>query len=311
MDLETGSRVVALLGPTAVGKTACSLELARHFPIEIISADSRLFYRGMDIGTAKPSPEERCQVRHHLVDVSGPDDPWSLERFLQAARDAIRAVSSRGALPLVVGGTGQYVTALLEGWQPPPRPPDNSLREHLEAFARREGTDALFRRLEDIDPERAAELDPRNERRVIRALEIYELTGKPPSAFRSKTGSPYNTLRIGLTLPRAELYHRIDRRIDQMLADGWMEEVRRLLEQGPPDRSVFSAIGYSELAACLQNEISFEEAVTRIRRTTRVFVRRQANWFKLDDPSVHWLAAGPAAADQAAALIETWLSGAG
>jgi len=255
MGMIERPQVVALLGPTAVGKTSCSLRLARHFPFEIVSADSRLFYRGMDIGTAKPTPEELQQVPHHLINVSEWNDPWTLERYLDAARQVIDEITRRGGMVLLVGGTGQYMTALVEGWQPPPRPDDNSIRIELESFVQTHGADALYRMLQDIDPDRAAELDPRNVRRVIRAHEIYRLTGKPPSSFQKKSPPDYDVLRIGLTLPRSELYARIDSRIDQMLSDGWAEEVQALLDQGPPEGSVFSAIGYSELADYLQGRM--------------------------------------------------------
>jgi len=309
MDIEHENRVVALLGPTAVGKTDCSLKLAKRFPFEIVSADSRLFYRGMDIGTAKPTLRERSQVPHHLIDVSEPTDPWSLERYLKAAHKVIEEIHAKGALALLVGGTGQYLTALLEGWQPPPRPRDDSIRVSLEAFAEKEGAAALHQKLEQVDPERAAELDPRNIRRVIRALEIYETTGQPPSAFKKKIEPSYQILRIGLTMPREELYSRIDSRIDKMLADGWIEEVEALLRKGvPAEGSIFSAIGYSQLASCLQGECSLDEALVQIRRITRTFVRRQANWFKLNDPEIHWVNAGPQAAEEAALIIKRWMS---
>jgi tRNA dimethylallyltransferase len=309
MGMNEPARVVALLGPTAVGKTSCSLSLARQFPFEIVSADSRLFYRGMDIGTAKPAQEELQQVPHHLIDVSEPDEPWSLDRYLVAAGQVIDAIAGRGRMALLAGGTGQYLTALLEGWQPPPRPDDDSIRIELESFVHTHGADALYRKLQDVDPVRAAELDPRNVRRVIRALEIYRVTGQPPSSFQRKSPPDYIVLRIGLTLPRSELFDRIDARIDQMLADGWVVEVQALLDQGPPEGSIFSAIGYSELAAYLQGRISLDEAVVQIKRVTRTFVRRQANWFKLDDPSIHWFRADQEPAEKAAELIERWLSG--
>ncbi|MBN1265065.1 MAG: tRNA (adenosine(37)-N6)-dimethylallyltransferase MiaA [Anaerolineales bacterium] len=310
MGIERENRVVALLGPTAVGKTDCSLKLAQQFPFEIISSDSRLFYHGMDIGTAKPSLQERERVPHFLIDVSPPTDPWSLQRYLQAARVVIDEICSRGAMPLLVGGTGQYVTALLEGWQPPPRPEDDSIRISLEAFAEREGAQALHQRLQEVDPQRASELDPRNVRRVIRALEIYESTGNSPSSYRKKTPPPYEILRIGLTMPREALYKRIDQRIDQMIENGWINEVQALLDQSVPvESSTFSAIGYAQLASYLRGEIPFDEALIQIRRITRSFVRRQANWFKPDDPAIHWLPAGPQASEQAAALIKRWIAG--
>lgn len=311
MGLKNLMRVVALIGPTAVGKTACSLELARRFPFEIVSADSRLFYRGMDIGTAKPAREQLMRVPHHLVDVSAPTDSWSLERYLAAARGVIDDISGRGKLPLLVGGTGQYLTALLEGWQPPPRPEDDSIRRELEGRAVEEGGQVLHRELQEVDPVRASELDPRNVRRVIRALEIYRTTGRPPSSFKKKETPPYDVLRIGLTLPREALYARIDARIDQMIEDGWVDEVRSLLEDNQMDGSTFTAIGYRELAAYIRGELPLEEALRLIRRTTRAFVRRQANWFKPGDPGIHWFRADQEPAQAAGDLIERWLEGGG
>jgi tRNA dimethylallyltransferase len=221
----------------------------------------------------------------------------------------IEEIHTRGAMALLVGGTGQYLTALLEGWQPPPRPKDNSIRVSLEAFAEKSGAAALHQKLEQVDPARAAELDPRNIRRVVRALEIYETTGQPPSTFKKKVKPPYHILRIGLTMPREELFSRIDSRIDRMLADGWIEEVQALLRQGVPVKgSTFSAIGYSQLASYLQGECSLDEALVEIRRITRTFVRRQANWFKLNDPEIHWVDAGPQAAEEAGYIIEEWIS---
>lgn len=301
--------VVVLVGPTAVGKTETAIRLAERLEGEIVSADSRLLYRGMDIGTAKPTPDQRARVPHHLIDVADPKEPWSLALYQQAALQALRAIHARGRLPFLVGGTGQYVRAVVEGWSPPPRPPDDRLRRELEAFAAEHGPEALHRRLAQVDPARAAEIDPRNVRRVVRALEIYELTGVPPSRLRRKEPPPLDPLWVGLTLPRPELYTRIDERIDRMLASGWLEEVRRLLSSGlSPDSPAMSAIGYRQLARHLQGELSLEEAVREIRRVTRQFVRRQANWFKPDDPRIHWFEARPGVEEQIEPLIRRWLA---
>ncbi len=300
--------LIAILGPTAVGKTEWSLVLAERLRGEIVSADSRLLYRGMDIGTAKPSAEARRRVPHHLIDVADPTETWSLAAFRQAALTAIADIHSRGRLPFLVGGTGQYVTAILQGWSPPPRPKDSALRRELEAFALEQGAAALHQRLRDVDPVAADGIDPRNVRRVIRALEIASITGRRPSDQRVKTPPPFRVLKIGFTLPRGELFGRIDARIDAMLEQGWVEEVRRLLAAGvSPDLPSMSAIGYRELAGYIAGKSNLEAAVKEIRRASRVFVRRQANWFKLGDKSIRWFESRPGVEAAAEATIQTWL----
>ena len=300
--------LIAVLGPTAVGKTERSLILAERFHAEIVSADSRLLYRGMDIGTAKPSVEARRRIPHHLIDVAEPTETWSLAAFRQAALAAIAGIHSRGQLPFLVGGTGQYITAILQGWSPPPRPKDSALRRELEAFAVDRGASALHQRLRDVDPESAERMDPRNVRRVVRALEIASITGGRPSDQRVKTPPPFRVLKVGFTLPRAELFARIDARIDAMLEQGWIEEVRRLLAAGvSPDLPSMSAIGYRELADYIAGRSTLEAAVREIRRASRVFVRRQANWFKSGDASISWLESRPGVEAAAESRIRAWL----
>ncbi len=272
--------VIVLLGPTAVGKTATAIAVAQRVQGEIISADSLLFYRGMDIGTAKPTPAERAQVPHHLIDVSEPDDPWTLARFQAAVRALIPAIHARGRLPLVVGGTGQYVQAFVEGWQAPPQPPNPALRTALERWGRQIGPQALHRRLAHLDPAAAARIEPANLRRTVRALEVIFHTGRRFSAQRRRVPPPYRLLLLGLTRPRPELYARIDARIAAMLQAGLLDEVRRLLERFPPDLPPFQAIGYREMIAHLRGEITLDEAVAHMKRRTRQLVRRQSNWFK-------------------------------
>lgn len=302
--------LVAIVGPTAVGKTHVSLEVAEALDGEIISADSRLVYQGMDIGTAKPSVQERARVPHHLIDVVAPDENYSLAQYRRAAVRTIDAVHLRGNLPLLVGGTGQYVSAVLEGWVPPPRPDDTSLRKELRAYAEKHGHEALHAELERVDPDRAENIDARNLRRVIRALEIYRTTGTPPSELRVKVPPPYDLLQIGLRLPREELYDRIDRRIEAMLEAGWMNEVESLLEQGiSPDAPSLSAIGYRQLVEVLQGERSVEDAKGEISRLTRRFVRRQANWFKEDDSEIHWFESRPGVVNDVIGTVSRWLAG--
>ena len=302
--------VIVLLGPTAVGKPRVSLELAKRLDGEIISADSRLVYRGMDIGTAKPSPGEMEQVPHHLIDIRDPEETYSLAEYRQDALAAIEAIHRRGRLPLLVGGTGQYLKAVIEGWVPPPRPEDFSFRDKLESWVEEHGHEALHDRLRRVDPDRAAAIDSRNVRRVIRALEIYDLTGVPPSKLRVKIPPPFDVLQVGLIRPREELYERIDRRIEHMLEAGWLEEIKALLDSGiPPQAPPLSAIGYRQLIDHLRGEMSLEEAVADIQRLTRQFVRRQANWFKQDDPEIHWFKARPGVVENIEAMIRKWLNG--
>lgn len=300
--------VVILLGPTAVGKTKVSLELAERLQAEVISADSRLFYRGMDIGTAKPTRQVRKRIPHHLVDVTTIDRPWSLAEFLEKAREAIREVNSRGRLPLVVGGTGQYLRALVEGWRPPPKAEDKRFRREMRAFAAAHGSEALHERLLTIDPQAAENIKHQNVRRVIRALEIHHVTGEPPSFAQKKIPPPYRLLQIGLYRPRGELYARIDQRIEEMLAAGLLTEVETILSEGyDPNLPALSAIGYSQIIDHLRGDISLQEAVARMKRRTREFVRRQANWFKRDDKSIHWFRARDGAVDEICALVRAWL----
>lgn len=301
--------LIVLLGPTAVGKTEISLSLAERLEGEIVSADSRLFYRGMDIGTAKPTPEEQARVPHHLIDIANPDQTLSLAVFQQQARGAIAAVHARGRLPFLVGGTGQYVRAVVEGWQPPAAGPDPRLRQALEEWAGKIGPQGLHARLAVLDPQAAETIDYRNLRRTVRALEVILTTGRRFSALRQKAGSPYQALNLGLTRPRPELYARVDARIDAMLAAGLVEEVQALMDQGyPSDLPAFSAIGYRQVVDYLQGRLTLEQAVAEIRRMTRVFVRRQANWFKPGDPEIHWFEVRPGVEEALLERISVWIS---
>ena len=285
--------LVVIVGPTAVGKTEISIQLAERLGGEIVSADSRLFYRGMDIGTAKPTPEDRRRVPHHLIDVADPTTSWSLALFQQAAAAAIAGIHARRRLPMLVGGTGQYIHAVTYGWTPPVTSPDPQLRAELEARAESEGYLSLHAELNRLDPAAAEKIDAPNVRRTIRALEVIRLTGRKFSEQRGKVASPYRLLTIGLTRPRPELYARVDARIEAMFAADLLEEVQRLLDSGcSPNLPTMSAIGYRECIQVLNGSMNVEQAKMEMRRLTRIFVRRQANWFKLDDPSIHWFEAG-------------------
>jgi tRNA dimethylallyltransferase len=300
--------LVVILGPTAVGKTELSILLAECLEGEIVSADSRLFYRGMDIGTAKPTPAEQQRVPHHLIDVAEPDEIWSLAHFQEQARQEIAAILGRRRMPFLVGGTGQYIRAVIEGWQPPRVKPDARLRLALERLAGEIGPYGLHSRLALLDPQAAASIDARNQRRTVRALEVILTSGRPFSEQRSSAPSPYRLLLLGLTRPREEIYARVDARVEAMFQMGLVEEVQRLLAKGyTSDLPTMSAIGYREVCAFLRGEISLDEAVTLMKRSTHTFVRRQANWFKADDPTIHWFQAGPEAVDKMLAEVHAWL----
>jgi tRNA dimethylallyltransferase len=298
--------LIVIVGPTAVGKTEISIQLAERFGGEIVSADSRLFYRGMDIGTAKPTAEELRRVPHHLIDVAAPDEIWGLAVFQKAAHAAIAEIQSRGRLPFLVGGTGQYVRAVIETWDLPQQEPDFTMRAILERWVVEIGPLALHQKLALIDPEAAARIDPNNVRRTVRALEVIFHTGKRFSAQGGKKESTYSLLQIGLIRPRPELYARIDARIEQMLKSGFMGEVRALLDLGySPDLPTLSAIGYREMVACLQGKMSLEDALIRMKRLTRVFVRRQANWFNITDPNINWFQVEPGTVDRVEQFIRS------
>jgi tRNA dimethylallyltransferase len=300
--------LLAIVGPTAVGKTALSIALAQALGGEIVSADSRQVYRHMDIGTAKPTPSERAAVPHHLLDVVAPDQEFSLALYLDAATAAIAAIAARGRLPLLVGGTGQYVAALLDGWQIPRVAPDAELRAALEREGEQHGAAALHARLARVDPAAAAGILPTNVRRVIRALEVFELTGRPISEQQVKRPPPYQARVLWLTLPADELYGRIDARVDGMLAAGLVEEVRALLAGGYDwALPAMSGLGYRELRPYLEGTSSLEEAMQRLKYDTHAFARRQPNWFRRLQAVTRLPADTP---EIAARALEWWRGGA-
>jgi len=292
MNQKKKHSLIVIVGPTAVGKTTVSIELAQRLEGEIVSADSRLLYRGMDIGTAKPTEEEMQKVPHHLIDVADPDKRWNLAIYQREAYQIIDSIHDRDHLPFLVGGTGQYIRSIIEGWNIPPQRPDFAMRDVLNHWAKVIGAEGLHKRLVVLDPEAAAQIDYRNTRRVVRALEVIFKTGERFSDLRRKQACPYDPIILGIDRSREELYERVDQRIEEMLDSGLVEEVRGLLEAGySPDLSTMSAIGYGEIIQYLQGEITYKEAVILIKRNTRTFVRRQANWFKPDDPRITWFIA--------------------
>ena len=292
--------LVAIVGPTGVGKSDLGLRVATALDCEIVSADSRQVYRGMDVGTSKPTSAQRAQVVHHLIDIAEPDQEYSLVVFLRHARQAFSKITSRGKLPVVVGGTGQYIWGLLEDWQVPEVPPNSSLRRELEKLAEREGPEALHRMLAKRDSDAAARVDPKNVRRVIRAQEVASAEpGSGPNQASKGAVSP-TTLIVGLTLPREELYRRIDVRIERMMDSGWADEVKALLDSGySPELPSMSSLGYREFAKHLSGELTLDEAVARIKGRTHRFARQQYAWFRHDDERIQWYQATPEGFDNA------------
>jgi len=281
--------LIAVVGPTGIGKTALGIALAQQFNGEIISADSRQIYRWMDIGTAKPTPAERAAAPHYLVDIVPPDYVLTLAEFQDRAFMAIDERHACGKLPVLVGGTGQWVRAVIEGWGIPRVPPDADLRTQLQAEADAIGAEAFHAQLAAVDPSAATKLDYRNVRRVLRALEVYRKTGIPISEHQKKTPPPYRILQLGLTMPREDLYARIDARIDKMMADGFLAEVETLLAKGYGlNLPSMSGLGYRQLGAYLQGKTSLDEAVALTKKETRRFIRQQYNWFRTDDPAIWW-----------------------
>ncbi len=277
--------LLVIVGPTAVGKTALSLSLARDFNGEIISADSRQIYRGLNIGADKPSPEQRDGVPHHLLDVVDPDQILTLAEFQDRAYAAIDDIHRRQRLPILAGGTGQWVWAVAEGWGIPRVPPDPALRAELETI----DTLELHAQLTAVDAQAAQKIDPRNVRRVIRALEVYHKTGIPITEHQQKKPPPYDILLIGLTRPREVLYARIDDRIGRMMEIGLLAEVEELARAGYGwQLPAMSGLGYKQIGQYLRGEADLKEAVALIKKETRRFVRQQYNWFRLTDRRIHW-----------------------
>ena len=281
--------LIAVAGPTGVGKTAVGIFLAERLDGEIVNFDSVQVYRYLDIGSAKPTPEERRRVPHHLVDFLEPSEAFNAAEFVARADEVIATLYARGKQPILVGGTGLYLKALLHGLF---EVGDVSfVREKLQARLQKEGLEALYAELKRVDPETATKVPPRDRVRILRALEVYYATGRPFSALaREHAFAPrrYPCLKIGLTLPREELYRRLDLRVEAMLRAGLLEEVKGLLKKGfSPELKPLQAIGYRQLIAYLQGEISYEEAVRLIKRDTRRYAKRQLTWFRAD-PEIRW-----------------------
>jgi len=283
------NRLVAIVGPTAVGKSRLAIRLARLFNGEIINADSRQVYRHMDIGTAKPTPEEQAILPHHLISIINPDEAFSLAQYQELAYQAIKEIQRCNKLPILVGGSGLYVWAVVEGWRIPHVPPDAELRRRLEEKAASAGAAELYQQLLKIDPVAARKIDPRNVRRVIRALEVYQQTGTPFSQLQEKQAPPFVTLIIGLTCERTQLYQQIDLRIDRMIEQGLVAEVEKLVQMGYDfTLPAMSGIGYKQVGMYLRGKISLTETVQQMKYETHRFARHQYAWFHLNDNRIKW-----------------------
>jgi tRNA dimethylallyltransferase len=283
------NKLIAIIGPTGIGKTKLSIQLASRFDGEIINADSRQIYRHMDIGTAKPIGEELAAVPHHLVDIIEPDKEFSLAEYQQLTDKTIHDIQARGKIPFLVGGSGLYVWAVLEGWIVPKVAPDVYFRKELEKRAELGQGDDLYRELKQIDPSAAEKIDPHNIRRVIRALEVNKFADSTFSHLQKKQPPPFQTLIIGLTAERKELYPRADKRVDNMLKQGFVDEVSKLLKMGYNlTLPSMSSIGYREIGQYLSGGMTLEEAVYKIKTGTHRFIRHQYAWFRLKDERIKW-----------------------
>ena len=303
-QLTPGLPVVFILGATATGKSSLALHIARRLGGEIISCDSRYFYRGMNVGTAKPSAEEVSQAEHHLIDILDPEDDYSLATYLNDAYAAIEDVGSRGSLPIVAGGTPLYLRALLEGWTVPQAPPDQELRARLEE----QEPETIYALVKAVDPVSAERIGEHNKRRLIRAYEVFTVTGLPLSDLEGKQPPPYRMLRLGLRQDRETLYQRIDERVRWMFANGLLEEASRLIERGVPEQAAaMSAIGYAEARAVVLGTMSLQEAIESTSRATHRYVRHQETWFRRFN-EVNWLgSSSPDLVEQAIKQVSDFL----
>ena len=304
--------LVAVVGPTAVGKSRLGISIAKRLKGEIVNADSRQIYKYMDIGTAKPGRVERDAVQHHLLDIITPDQPYSLSLFQEAALRCISDIQESGSLPVLVGGSGQYMWSVLEGWRIPAVAPDPIYRESLLRRAESDGTNSLFRELENIDPACAAGMLPHNLRRIVRALEIYHKTGLLPSSLRGKKGLPYPVLIIGLTTAREHLYSLIDGRAEQMVAAGFDGEVKNLLDMGyHRGLPSMSSLGYRQMADHLAGNMSLQDALQAIKYETHRFARSQYAWFRPSDGRIQWFETGDESAEKVLSVAQRFMQTAG
>lgn len=302
--------LVAVIGPTAVGKSQLGLQLAQNFGGEIVNADSRQLYRYMDIGTAKPSPAEQSLVTHHLIDIISPDESFSLAVYHKLAGKAIEGIQQCHKLPLLVGGSGLYIWSLIEGWKIPQVPPNVEFRRRLEARAEKEGSYVLYQELQKVDPVAATKIMPNNLRRIIRALEIYEAAEQPASLLWQKQALPFPILVVGLTTSRDDLYCRIDSRVERMVKQGLVDEVKGLMASGYDlGLPSMSGIGYRQIGMFLQGKLDLPTAIQQMKYETHRFARHQYAWFHLDDVRIHWVDVRDDIQEKVSNLMEIFLAG--
>lgn len=287
--MEEKEKLLCIIGPTAVGKTKLSLDLAKKFNGEIISGDSMQIYRGMDIGTAKITKEEMAGIPHHLIDIKDPKESFSVYEFQQLVRKKITDISNRNRLPIIVGGTGLYIQSVIYDYQFSNSGKDEKIRVQLEERSKLDGIEILYEQLKQVDPQAAEQIHPNNVRRVIRALEVYLSTGITMTEFKAKQQKTllYDVALVGLTMEREKLYHRINERVNQMVQLGLIDEVKKLYDQGLKHAQATQAIGYKELFTAFDGEVSFEDAITTLKQNTRHFAKRQLTWFRNKMP-VEW-----------------------
>jgi len=294
-------KLAALVGPTAVGKTELAIPLAQRLNGEILSCDSMQVYRGMDIGTAKASPEEQALVPHHLIDIVDVDHNFTVAEYQQRARQLIEDINQRGKIPLLVGGTGLYYQAVVDNYSFYPMATRQDIRKQLQAEVAEKGLPELYTRLQEIDPDYATKISPQDEKRIIRALEVFALTGIPFSKQQTRQRNTYTLAAVGLYLNRETLYQRINERVDKMLARGLIDEVRKFRGQGYGlDNNAMQALGYKQVIYYLEGLMSYEEMVEAIKKGTRRFAKRQYTWFKRDE-RIKWF---DVSQDSQEALVE-------
>ena len=290
------NKSIVIVGPTASGKTDLSIKLAKRIDSPVINTDSRLFYKNLDIGTGKPSKAQRLDVKHYLVDIINPRDNFSISEFVKKASQVISQIHTKKRIPILVGGSGQYTKALVEGWDIPEIPPNSELRKSLQEIIDDKGVDFFYEKLKKDFPENALNIDKKNPRRLIRAYEL----GKNNIVRMPKSKREPDSYKLyGLTLDRKVLYSRIDARINKMVDSGWVEEVKKLIDQGcNSDSNSFSSIGYKEIYSYIMGDTDLEESISVIKKKTRNLVRHQYNWFKLSDPEIKWFDMGSYSQDE-------------
>lgn len=286
--LSTKPKIVVVVGPTASGKTGLAIQLAKKFNGEVISGDSRQIYRGMDIGTAKPTKKETEEIKHYLIDIKNPNETYTAADFKNDALRAIKKILDRGKLPIIAGGTGLYVKAVVDNLDIPAVKPDPAFRAELEHDISTKGLAAVYEKLVRLDPETAYIVDPYNPRRVIRALEITHATKKPFSEQRRKGEQLWHAMKIGIALPRETLVKKIDDRVHAMMREGLVDEVQNLMRRYGADIPALDAIGYREIIDAIKGKCSMSEATSAIKQNTRQFARRQLTWFRAD-PEIRWI----------------------